>query len=186
MTGGHEVFSASRAAHLDSRLRTILFRPDHLMKRYVQPGDRVLDIGCGPGMFTRAAARRVGDKGQVIAVDMQEEMLQMLRARAESEGLLSRIRTHQAAPDSLLLNEPGSVDIAMAIYVVHEVPDPSHLFQEVAALLVPQGRFLLVEPFMVVSGKEFQEELELASRAGFRVEEHPFLLFSRAVLLRKG
>jgi len=47
----HNVFSAERAAHLDSRLRRFLYRPDQLAERYVKPGNRVLDFGCGKGDF---------------------------------------------------------------------------------------------------------------------------------------
>ena len=75
----HNVFSAERAAHLDSRLRRFLYRPDQLAERYVKPGNRVLDFGCGPGFFTREFAKRVGDTGMVLAVDVQEEMLRILR-----------------------------------------------------------------------------------------------------------
>ncbi|MCU0629243.1 MAG: class I SAM-dependent methyltransferase, partial [Methanoregulaceae archaeon] len=94
----HEIFSASRAGHLDTRLRRILYRPDRLAKRYVKTGNRVLDFGCGPGFFTREFARRVGDTGTVIAVDLQEEMLHILSEKMEREGLMPRIRTHQCSP----------------------------------------------------------------------------------------
>ena len=57
----HEVFSASLAGHLDSRLHRFLYRPDRLAERYVKPGNRVLDFGCGPGFFTREFAKRVGE-----------------------------------------------------------------------------------------------------------------------------
>ncbi len=67
----HEVFPASRAGLLDSRLRRFIYRPDRLAGHYVKPGDVVLDFGCGPGFFTREFAKRAGDTGRVIAVDLQ-------------------------------------------------------------------------------------------------------------------
>ena len=97
----HEVFSAERAGHLDTRLRRFLYRPDRLAGKYVKPGDRVLDFGCGPGFFTREFAKRVGDSGQVYSVDLQEEMLGILRGKLGPEGLLPRITTHRCEPDSI-------------------------------------------------------------------------------------
>src|SRR5512137_165090 len=69
----HEVFSASHASHLDSRFRRFLYRPDRLAERWIQPGNLVLDFGCGPGFFTREFAKRTGDTGTVFAVDLQQK-----------------------------------------------------------------------------------------------------------------
>jgi len=185
MTGNHEVFPASRASHLDGWLRRLLFRPGQLVDRYVRPGDTVLDIGCGPGLFTRAIARKVGDNGLVIAVDVQDRMLEILKEKAQKEGLISRIRLHKAGPQSLGLEEPERVTVAFAFYVVHEVPDAARLMQEVFALLAPSGTFLIVEPKFVVSAAEFEKTLAMAASAGFRRVNSPSVFLSRAVLLKK-
>jgi ubiquinone/menaquinone biosynthesis C-methylase UbiE len=183
----HEVFSASRAGHLDSRLRRLIYRPDRLAERYVKPGDRVLDIGCGPGFFTREFAKRAGDTGTVIAVDVQEEMLRLLREKLGPEGLMPRIRTHRCEPDSLGLTpeRDGTIDVAFTIFVVHEVPDPAKLFREISLLLKPGGTFFYTEPPFIVSGKEFRENLALAQEAGFRLVETSFFFVNRAAVLRK-
>jgi ubiquinone/menaquinone biosynthesis C-methylase UbiE len=183
----HEVFSASRAGHLDSRLRRFIYRPDRLAERYVKPGNRVLDFGCGPGFFTREFAKRVGHTGSVIAVDVQEEMLRLLREKLEPEGLMPRIRTHRCKPDSLGLtpDRDGTVDVAFTIFVVHEVPDPAKLFREIAALLVPGGLLFYSEPPFIVSGGEFRDNLALAEEAGLRLVERSFFFVNRAALLRK-
>ncbi|WAC04922.1 MAG: methyltransferase domain-containing protein [Methanoregula sp.] len=183
----HEVFSASRAGHLDTRLRRFIYRPDRLAERYVKPGNRVLDFGCGPGFFTREFAKRVGDTGTVIAADLQEEMLKILRERLEPEGLLPCIRTHRCEPDSLGISQDynGTIDVAFAIFVVHEVPDPEKLFREIMALEKPGGTFFYSEPPFIVSGKEFRENLALAEEAGFRLEGTNWYFVNRAAVLRK-
>ena len=184
----HEVFPASRAGILDTRLRRFLYRPDRLAERYVHPGSRVLDFGCGPGFFTREFARRVGDNGMVIAVDLQEEMLRILREKMEPEGLMPRIRTHRCAPDTIGLpgEFEGTVDAAFAIFVVHEVPDPQKLFREIASLLAPGGLFFYTEPLFVVSGREFRANLEKAEKAGLKLVEQRFFFVNRAAVLRKN
>jgi SAM-dependent methyltransferase len=183
----HEVFSASRAGHLDSRLRRFIYRPDRLAERYVKPGGRVLDFGCGPGFFTREFAKRTGDSGRVIAVDLQAEMLRLLQERLQPEGLMSRIRTHRCAEDSIGLSPEcnGKIDVAFAIFVVHEVPDPGRLFREIAALLVPGGQLFYTEPPFIVSGKEFRYNLALAEEAGLRAVETRLFFLNRAAVLRK-
>jgi ubiquinone/menaquinone biosynthesis C-methylase UbiE len=184
----HDVFSPARAGHLDSRLRRFIYRPDRLAKRYVKPGDRVLDFGCGPGFFTREFAKAVGDTGLVVAVDVEEEMLGLLRGKLGPEGLLPRIRTHQCEPDSLGLSPEldGSIDTAFAIFVVHEVPDPGRLFREIARLLVPGGLLFLSEPPLVVPNREFRATISRAEEAGLRLVETKFFFVNRAAVLRKG
>jgi len=183
----HEVFSAKNAAHLDTRLRRFIYRPDRLAERYVKTGNRVLDFGCGPGFFTREFAKRVGDSGQVYSVDLQEEMLRIVRGKMETEGLASRVRTHRCLPDSINLPPEmnGTFDFATAIFVVHEVPDPEKLFREIAALVKSGGTFFYSEPPFIVTGKEFNEHLSEAEAAGFRLIKRSFYFVNRAGVLRK-
>jgi SAM-dependent methyltransferase len=185
---GHEVFSAEKAGHLDTPLRRFLYRPGRLAEKYVKPKNRVLDFGCGPGFFTREFARRVGENGQVFAVDLQKEMLGILRGNLEPEGLMPRVTTHQCQPDSINLPPDLNVtfDAAFTIFVVHEVPDPAKLFREIALLLKPGGMLFYTEPPFVVSGKEFRENLALAEEAGFLQVDRSFFFVNRAVVMRKG
>lgn len=184
----HAVFPASHAGHLDSRFRRLLYRPERLAERYIQPGDRVLDFGCGPGFFTREFAKRVGDRGEVIAVDLQEEMLRILKEKMEQEGLMSRIRIYQSLPDTLNLSPEmnGTIDVAFAIFVIHEVPDPRKVFQEIASLLVPGGILFYSEPPVIVPGREFREHLAEAKDTGFTVRERRLFFVNRAAVLQKS
>jgi len=184
----HRLFSAQKAARLDTPLRRFLYRPDRLAEQYVKPGDRVLDFGCGPGFFTREFAKRVGDRGQVFSVDLQEEMLAILRAKLEPEGLMSRVTTHRCRPDSLDLpaDMNGTIDAAFAIFVVHEVPDPARLFREIATLLRTGGTLFFTEPPFEVSGREFRESIALAEEAGFLQTDRRFFFVNRATVLRKA
>ena len=167
----HEVFSASHASHLDSRFRWFFYRPDRLAQRYVHPGNLVLDFGCGPGFFTREFAKRSGDTGKVLAVDLQAEMLGILREKLEPEGLMPRIRTHQCAPDTIGLSPEwdNKIDIAFTIFVVHEVPDSKRLFREIHSLLKPGGQVFFTEPLIIVRKEEFRNSLLNAQDVGFEL-----------------
>jgi ubiquinone/menaquinone biosynthesis C-methylase UbiE len=183
----HEVFPAEKAGHLDTRLRRFLYRPDRLAERFVKPGYQVLDLGCGPGFFTREFAKRAGENGHVFSVDLQEEMLRIVREKMEAEGLLPRITTYRCGPDSINLpaDVNGTFDAAFTIFVVHEVPDPKKLFREIALLLKPGGTLFYTEPPFIVSGKEFRENLTLAEDAGFLQVDRFVYFVNRAVVLRK-
>ena len=67
---------------IDNRLRRWLHNPEQILAPYVSPGMTAMDFGCGMGMFSIAMAKLVGDKGRVIAVDLQQKMLDVLQKRA--------------------------------------------------------------------------------------------------------
>src|SRR3954452_16096368 len=53
----------------------------------IKPGDTVCDMGCGNGFYSLKIAKLVGERGRVIAVDIQREMLEMLKERAAAEKI---------------------------------------------------------------------------------------------------
>ncbi len=184
----HDVFDPKNAAHLDTPFRDLLYRPGRLAERYVKPGDRVLDFGCGPGFFTRAFARRAGETGKVFSVDLQPEMLAIVREKMAAEGLADRVTTHRCLPDSINLPEEmnGTFDVATAIFVVHEVPDPERLFREIGGLLKTGGILFFSEPPVLVPAREFRGKLAMAEEAGFLQEERFIYFVNRAAVLRKA
>lgn len=183
----HEVFDPKHADHLDTPLRRFLYRPDRLAERLVAPGGRVLDFGCGPGFFTRAFAQRVGETGQVFSADLQEEMLAIVREKMAREGLMHRVTTHRCRPDTIGLPAElnGTFDLATAIFVVHEVPDPERLFSEFATLLKKGGTFFFSEPPILVSGREFSGKIALAESCGFRLVSRSWYFVNRAAVFER-
>jgi len=83
------------APTLDNPIRRLVHNPEKILGRLIEEGDTVLDLGCGSGTFTIAMAKMAGVDGRVIAVDLQDRMLQLLRKKAAKEGLSSRITTHR-------------------------------------------------------------------------------------------
>ena len=81
------------------------------------------------GLFSIAMAKMVGKDGRVIAVDLQQQMLDVLERRARMAGVADRITAHRSEATSIGLTEP--VDFALAFYSAHEVPDLRRLLTEI-------------------------------------------------------
>ena len=171
------------AGMLESPLRRALHKPEKLLAGLVKPGMTVLDIGCGPGYFTLGMARLVGPQGRVIAADMQAEMLARVRAHAAKAGLLERITLQQVSPTHIGLAEP--VDFALAFWMVHEVGQREGFLREIYSLVKPGGKFLIVEPLIHVSGRDFERTVALGQEIGFKAGDRPRVAASRAILLKK-
>jgi ubiquinone/menaquinone biosynthesis C-methylase UbiE len=166
---------------LDNPIRRLIHNPQEILGMYIKPGQTVLDLGCGPGTFSIAIAKMVGESGRVIAVDFQEEMLQIVRKKAALHGLESRIITHKSGQDRIGLSE--KVDFALAFYMVHEVPNSKAFLKEIASVLKPNGKLLIVEPKMHVSADAFEKTIDIARQAGLRIISEPKIRFSRSKLL---
>jgi ubiquinone/menaquinone biosynthesis C-methylase UbiE len=169
---------------ISNPLRRWLHDPQKIVGPLVEPGMTVVDVGCGVGWFSIPMASMVGDGGKVIAVDLQHQMLNMLRRRAEQAGVMARIETHQCQQNRLGVN--AQADFALTFAMLHEVPDQSRLLSEIRDCLKPGGKLLLAEPPIHVSGKAFAKEVVIAEQVGFRVIERPRLSWCRAVVLEKA
>ena len=167
----------------DNPLRKLAHNPQKILGAYIAPGDTVLDIGCGMGYFTLRMAELVGSDGIVIAADLQEQMLNGLRKRAERAGLLSRIQLQRSTPTQIGIQVP--LDFALAFWMVHEVQDPAAFLGEIHTALKADGQLSIVEPKLHVSGKAFEQTVALAKSVGFQVAAQPKVRASRAILLRK-
>lgn len=181
--GGHDVCPARHAGFLMTPLRRLISDPHRILSGLVQDGDTVVDLGCGPGFFTLPLARMVGPQGRVVAVDLQAEMLELLRERVGRAGVADRVSLHQCTTDSLGEIEP--CEFALAFYMVHEVPDVARFLREAAAALKPGGRFLLVEPKGHVPEQAFADTIDLARAAGLEPVGRPRILMSRSALLAR-
>ena len=168
----------------DNPLRKIIHDPIAILSPYVQQGDTVIDIGPGMGYFTIPLAELVGSKGSVIAIDIQQKMLRALMARAHKKGLSDRIKTHLAGPDSIGFNEKAN--FILAFWMMHEVPDQKKFLSEIRNLMKPEGLFLLVEPVIHVSKKNFARAIETAKKLGFAIKEYPKIRISQSALFSCG
>jgi SAM-dependent methyltransferase len=178
---GEHICSAEHAGMLITPLRKLFNSPKRILEGLARPGEVSIDLGCGPGYFTLPLAEMVGETGHVIAVDVQQEMLDKVRERAEAAGLAPRISFER--PDGGGPGALGPADFALAFWMVHEVPDRLSFLRQVHDSLKPEGRLLLVEPALHVSKTEFAFAVAVAEKVGFTVVARPRVGLSRAALL---
>lgn len=109
----------------------------------VKEGMVVCDLGAGNGFYTLPLARRVGPRGRVLAVEIQPEMLEMLKRRAERAGITNVERILGTTTDPKL--PEGKVDLLLLVDVYHEFSNPEEMLAAIRRSLAPRGRLALVE-----------------------------------------
>jgi 2-polyprenyl-3-methyl-5-hydroxy-6-metoxy-1,4-benzoquinol methylase len=182
--GPNRVCRVSHAGRLDNRLRRWLQNPRKILSPYIKEGMTVLDMGCGPGFFSTELAQMVGKSGRVIAADLQEEMLEKLKDKIQGTELEKRITLYKCEKNKIGL--PQKVDLVLAFYMVHEIPNQEEFFKELESILQPGGQVLVVEPPFHVSKAAFTEMIEKAGNAGFKPIKGPKVILSKTVILKKG
>lgn len=114
-----------------------------LEKLDVRPGQVVCDMGCGNGFYTLQLARLVGSKGKVYAVDVQPEMLRLLRQRAKQARLANIVPVLGLPHDPRL--PADTFDLVLMVDVYHEFSHPEEMLLAIRRSLKPEGRVALVE-----------------------------------------
>jgi ubiquinone/menaquinone biosynthesis C-methylase UbiE len=178
------VCPVEKSGSLDNRIRRWLQNPQKILGPYVREGMEVLEIGCGPGFFTIDMGWMVGKSGRVVAVDLQEGMLQKVKEKIRLSGEELNIELHKCESDRIGVS--GEFDFVFLFYVVHELLDQESFFGELSSLIKKDGRILIVEPPMHVSKQVFNEMLDIAGKAGFVVVDRPKMFPNKAVLLGKN
>ena len=124
--------------------RETRFRDLMLGVANLQPGQRLLDVGCGTGTLAIAAKRQVGEAGKVTGLDASIEMIERARAKAASAGL--EISFVKATAQDLPFEE-SQFDIVMGTLMMHHLSKPMRkaFAQEARRVLKPAGRLLLID-----------------------------------------
>jgi ubiquinone/menaquinone biosynthesis C-methylase UbiE len=169
-----------KAGALDNSLRRLFQNPDKILKKYINEGMNVLDLGCGPGFFSIEIAKMLKNSGKVIAADLQDGMLEKVNNKIIGTELEKRIEVHKCEDDKIGISE--KVDFILAFYMIHEVPDQNKLFEELKSILKPKGQVYIIEPKFHVTKKMFEEMIHRIESIGFEIVERPKVFFSRSVL----
>jgi ubiquinone/menaquinone biosynthesis C-methylase UbiE len=118
------------------------------------PGATVIDIGSGAGMDCLLAARRVGQAGSVVGIDMTDAMLQRARTGAAEAGL-SCVRFEKAEMTDLPL-ESNTADLVISNGVFNLAPDKEAVFNELYRVVRSGGRLQFAD---IIVGTELSEEV---------------------------
>ena len=109
----------------------------------VKPGMTICDMGCGNGFYTLKLSQLTGEKGRIYAVDIQPQMLYMLRERMEKAG------ANNVTPVLGSMHDPrlpdGQVDLILLVDVYHEFSHPEYMLGAMRKSLSPEGLLVLVE-----------------------------------------
>ena len=180
----NRICPVERASGLDNSIRRYLQNPSKILKPYIHEGMTILDLGCGPGVFTIEFARQLNGSGKVIAADLQEGMLEKIKNKIKGSDLERLIELHKCEENRTGITE--NVDFILCFYMIHEVPDQANLFRELKSILKPEGKLYIIEPKFHVSARAFRDMLNKLNSIGFEIIESPKVFFSRAVVLIKS
>jgi len=103
----------------------------------LKPGQKVLEVGCGPGFFTIPAAKIVGEKGRVYALDVNPVAVETVRRKIEEKGLKNVEVMLADASETGLPDE--SIDVAFLFGVIHALDDVGAVMREMHRVLKANG-----------------------------------------------
>jgi arsenite methyltransferase len=139
-------------AEASRRVEALYTTPDVVEQRRtvldllaLRPGERVLDIGVGPGMLAAEMARAIGPTGAISGIDISEQMLAIATRRAADAGPDSApIEVRTGGADALPFAD-ASFDVAVSTQVLEYVPDVPGALAEIHRVLRPGGRVLILD-----------------------------------------
>lgn len=168
---------------LDNPLSSRLLGTQTTLNRIgLKPGQRVLEVGPGPGRLLIPAAKRVLPGGEVVGLDIQAGMLERLKARAAQRGVSNLTTVLGDAAEARF--PPGSFDVIYMCTVLGEIPEREAALRQCYAALKDSGVLSITEIFSDPHYQSRDTVRKLAEAAGFRLREMhgPWYFFTANVV----
>jgi arsenite methyltransferase len=127
----------------------------------LQPGETVLDVGCGAGIDTILAARAVGPTGRAIGLDLLEEMCERARGHAQDAEVAQWTEFVRGEMEEIPLPD-ASVDVVISNGVINLSPRKSRVLAEIRRVLRPGGRLSVAD---LTVNDELPTELQVSEAA---------------------
>jgi SAM-dependent methyltransferase len=124
-------------------LRYLFSPPERLVGKYVEPGERAADLGCGAGFHTLPMARIVGGEGRVYAVDFDPKAIARLERQAKRRGYHGIIEARAASASAIDFIESRSIHFVLAEGLLCCMTDHAGAIRQIRRILHPAGRAYL-------------------------------------------
>jgi len=130
---------------IENPVRKVFFGPEKILKRAgIIKGMKVLELGPGGGFLTVEAAMMVGEEGEVHCIDIQPEMIRILKKKAKKIGLYEKINAIVGDASNLPYLS-GSFDLAFMVAVLGEISDQKRAIDEIRRVLREGGILSITE-----------------------------------------
>jgi tRNA A58 N-methylase Trm61 len=146
----------------------------------------VLEVEHCTEFFSTEIAKMLNDSGKVIAVDVQEDMIDIIRKKIKVTKLEQRIELHKSNYESTGIVE--DVDFVLACWMAHDIQNPKRFFEELISTLKPDGLIFIIDPKFDVSEELFKTMADIIKEYGFTTVEGTRVFFSptQKMFLYKG
>jgi arsenite methyltransferase len=136
-------FSSAAAERLVAAYRTpdmVRQREATLQRLRLKPGERVIDIGCGPGFLCESMAVAVGPTGRVVGIDISEDLIKFAAAQKTHDAIEYRVGDATRLPA-----EAAQFEVAVCTQVLEYIADVDAALREIARVLRPGGRAFIID-----------------------------------------
>jgi ubiquinone/menaquinone biosynthesis C-methylase UbiE len=170
---------------IDNPFRRRIQPPNKTPIRHkIEGGMKVLEVGPGNGTYTMATARRVGENGKLITIDIEPKMIERVKKKAQVEGI-KNIEARVADVFELPF-EDGFFDAVYMITVIGEIPTPERAMREFYRVLSPQGTLSFTE---LLLDPDYPLAVSIERKAhsvGFRLKEKIGNFFYNSLIFEKN
>jgi ubiquinone/menaquinone biosynthesis C-methylase UbiE len=169
---------------IDNPIRRKIQPPGEMPLRHkIEAGMTVLEVGPGNGRYTVETARRVGEAGKVVAIDIEPKMIERLNQRAQVEGI-SNLEAKTANVYDLPFVE-HTFDAIYLLTVIGEIPEPDRALREFYRVLKPSGTLAFSEVWTDPDYPLAGTLIRMAHRANFRLKERLGNFFAYTLVFEK-